>query len=102
MVPDNRGRAERDHKTGLLEPPAKIDVIARFTIFGIEAAHALKRPTMERHVTTRNVFGDRVGEQNMAGTARRRCDASLNPVLCRRRNVRSANSRVVAADKGGD
>ena len=57
---------------------------------------------MPRHVTAGNVFGDGVGKQNMAGPARRRCDTSLNPVLCRWRDVRAAYSRIVAAQKGGD
>ena len=42
MMPDDRRRTKRDHKTSLLEPPAKIDVIPGFTIFGVEAANALK------------------------------------------------------------
>src|SRR4030095_13426428 len=100
MVPDDSGRTERNHTTGLLKTPAKIDVISGLMIFRIEAADALKRPPLERHVTTGNVFGDRVGQQNVAGTARRRCDTGLNPMLCRWRNVRSAYSRMAAAQKG--
>ena len=101
-MPDDRRRTKRDHKTSLLEPPAKIDVIPGFTIFGVEAANALKCPTMERHVTTRNVFRDDVGEQNVAGTARRRCDTGLDPVFCRWRDVRTACSRIATAQKSAD
>src|SRR4030095_7205559 len=99
MVPHDRRRTERNHTTGLLEPPAKIDVIPGLAIFRIEAADALKRPPLERHVTTWNVFGNRVGQQNVAGAARRRCDTGLNPMLCRWRDVRSAYSRIAAAPK---
>src|SRR4029453_5035568 len=102
MVPDDRGGAERNHITGLLEPPAKIDVISRLMIFRIETADALKRPSMKRHVTARNVFGNGIGEQNVTGTAWRRRDTGLNPVLGRRRHVRTAYSGIAAAQESGD
>src|SRR4029450_6472523 len=100
MVPDDRGRTERNHTTRLLKPPAKIDVIPGLMIFRIEAADALKRPPLERHVTTGNVFGNRVGQQNVAGTARSRCDTGLNPMVCRWRGGRAAHSRSAAAPEG--
>src|SRR6266850_5246931 len=99
MVPDDSGRTERNHTTGLLKPPAKIDVIPGLMILRIEAADTLKRPPLERHVTTGNMFGNGVGQQNVAGTARSRCDTGLNPMLCRWRDVRSAYSRIAAAQK---
>src|SRR4029450_7162349 len=68
MVPHDSGRTERNHTTGLLKPPAKIDVIAGLMIFRIEAADALKRPPLERHVATWNGFGNRVGQQKGDGT----------------------------------
>src|SRR5260370_1136132 len=36
MMPHDRGWAESNHATGLLEPPAKIDIVAGFVIFGIK------------------------------------------------------------------
>src|SRR4029453_16001618 len=101
MVPDDRGGAERNHITGLLEPPAKIDVISRLMIFRIETADALKRPSMKRHVTSRNVFGNGIGEQNWTGAARRPRETGLDPFLGRRRRVRPAASRISAAQEGG-
>ena len=71
IVPDDRGRAKPDHAAGLLEPPAKIDIVAGRMIFGVEAADIFKRPSVERHVTTGNVFRDGVGKQNMARSAGR-------------------------------
>src|SRR4029453_7675456 len=100
MVPDDRARTERNNTTGLLKAPAKIEVIPGLGIFWIEAADALKRPPLKRHVTTWNVFGNRVGQQNVAGTAGRRCDTGLNPMLCGWRDVRAAYSRIAAAQKG--
>ena len=38
----------------------------------------------------------------MAGAARCSCNTRLNPVLCGRRNVRSADAGIIAADKRAD
>ncbi len=44
-----------------VEAPAKIDVVPRLAIFGIEAADVFKRPPAKGHVTTRDVLGHGVG-----------------------------------------
>ena len=102
MMPDNGGGTESDDATGLLQAPAKIDIVAGLVIFGIEAADVFERPSVERHVTTGNVFGDRVGEQNMTRSARRCGDTGLDPILRRRRNIRPAHSGVIAAHQRAD
>ena len=99
MMPDNRGGTESDGVPGLLHAPAKIDVIAGLVIFGIEPADVFERPPIPGHVTTGNVFGDRVGEQDMARPARRRGDASLHPVLRRRRDIRAPYPSVISAEQ---
>ena len=101
-MPDDRGRTEGDHVAGLLQAPAKIDVVAGLVIFEIEAADVFEGPAIEGHVTAGNVLGDGVGEQHVARSARRGGDAGLDPVLRRRRNVRSADARVVAAEERAD
>src|SRR5438477_2648507 len=99
MVPDDRRGAKCDRVSGLLDAPAKIHVVTGRMIFRIEATDAFERPAIPRHVTTWNVFRDRVGEQNVARPARRSGDARLHPVPRRRRNVRAANPGVFATQK---
>ena len=99
VVPDDCSWTECNDPSGLLDSPAKIDIIAGLAIFRIEAARGFKRPTVKRHVTAGNVFGDCVSKQNMTGAAGCRSNASLNPILCRRCDVRSANSGIIAAYK---
>src|SRR4051812_33215148 len=99
MVPDDRGGTERDLAAGLLDPPAKINVIASLVIFRIESADVLKRPAIPRHVTTGNVLGDSVGKQHMARPARRRCHTSLNPMLRWRRDIRPTDACEIAAQQ---
>src|SRR6266480_2294655 len=99
IMPDDSGRTERDYPSSLLNSPAEIHVVAGLAIFGIEPAYTFEGPTVERHVTTGNMLGDRIGKQNVVWSARRPCNARLNPILCRRRDVRPTHSGVIAADK---
>ena len=96
-MPDDRGGTEGDGVSRLLNAPAKIDVVASLMILGIETADAFERPAIPRHVTTGNMFRDRVREQNVARAPGRRGNASLDPMLRRRRNVRAAYPGVFAA-----
>src|SRR5512132_457463 len=98
-MPDDRGRTERDDPSSLLNSPAKIDVVAGFAIFGIEPAYTFEGPTVKRHVTTGNMLSHRIRKQNMVWSARRSSNARLNPILCRRRDVWSPYSGVIATNK---
>src|SRR5207249_7612338 len=102
VVLNNRSWTESNDASSLLDSPAKIDVVSGLAIFGIEAAGIFKRPTVKSHVTTGNMLGDYVSKENMARTAGCRSNACLNPILCRRCYVRSADSCVVAAYKRAD
>ena len=102
MVPHDCSGAERNHTAGLLKSPAKIDVVTGFVVFDIEAADVFEGPPVERHVTTWNVFGDGVGEQNVAGTTRCRRHTSLDPILRRGCDVRPAHARIIAAHEHAD
>ena len=102
VVPHDGSRTESDDPSSLLDSPAKIDVVSGLAIFGIEAARAFERPPVKSHITTGNVLGDCVRKQNMTWTARRRRNARLNPILCWRGDVRSANSGVIAAYECAD
>ena len=99
MVPDDRGRAESDDAAGLLQAPAKIDIVAGLVIFGIEAADILKCPPVKCHVTARDVFGNRVGDQNVTRSARRGRDTSLGPILRGWTDIRATNAGIIAADE---
>ena len=96
MVPHDRGGAKSNYAASLLKSPAKIDIITGLMIFDIEAADVFEGPSIERHVTTWDVLGDGVGEQNMAGTAGRCCDTGLDPIPRRRGRIRAAHSRIIA------
>ena len=101
-MPDNRGRAKRDDVAFLLQTPAEIDVVSGLAILDVEAADGIKGPAIKGHVTTGNVLGHGVGQQNVARSARRRRHAGLHPIFRRRRNVGAAHARVVAAEKRAD
>src|SRR6184192_986559 len=96
MVPDDGSRAESDHAPGLLQTPAKIDVVTRCVIFRIEPPDIFESPPPKRHVTTRNVFGDGVGQQDVTRPTGRSGDTSLDPSFCRRRNIRTTHAPEVA------
>src|SRR5437867_9437749 len=98
VMPDDRGRTEGNDPSSLLNSPAEIHVVAGLAIFGIEPAYTFESPTIKRHVTTGNMLGHFIGKQNMVWSARRRSNARLNPILCRRRDVWSAYSGVIATD----
>src|SRR5574338_1281637 len=98
-MPDDRGWAERDNSASLLNAPAEIDVVAGLAIFGIEPAYTFEGPTVKSHITTGNMLGDGVREQHMIRPARRGSDARLDPVLCGRRDVRSANTGIIATEE---
>ena len=101
-MPDDCGWTESNDPSGLLDTPAKIDVIPGFAVFGIEAAQAFKRPAIKRHVTAGDVLGDCIGKQDMAWTAWRCCNTRLNPIFCRRCNVRSAHPGIIATHERAD
>jgi len=68
----------------LLQSPAEIHIVARLPIFDIEAAYGIEGPAIKSHVTTRNMLGDRIGEQDVAWAAGRSSDTGLNPIFRRR------------------
>ena len=99
IMPHDRSWTESNDPSRLLNSPAEINVVTGLAIFGIEAGHAFKCPAVKGHVTTGNVLGYRVGKQNVIWPARRRSNACLYPILCRRRDVRAAHSGVIATYK---
>ena len=60
MMPDDRSGTKSDDAAGLLQAPAKVDIVASLVILRIKAADLFEGPTTKGHVTAWNVFGDRV------------------------------------------
>ena len=101
-MPDDRSGTESNHVAVLLQAPAKIDVISGFAKLGIKTAHGVKGPAVKGHVTSRDVLGDGIGQEDVARTAGRPCDTSLDQSLSGRRNVRATYSRIISADQRAD
>ena len=102
MMPNNRGRTESDNAARLLQAPAKIDIVASLVIFRIKTADLFEGPSIKRHVTTRDMLGHGIGQQNVARPTGRGGHARLNRVLRRRTHIGSANAGVIAAQKRAD
>ncbi len=102
VVPDDGGGAEGDDAAALLEAPAEVHIVAGLAVFVVEAADLVERPTVESHVAAGNVLGDDIGEEHMARTAGGRGHTGLHPIFRRRRDVRAADAREVAAEKRAD
>ena len=86
----------------MLESPAKIDVVAGFAIFGIEAADIFESPAPERHVTAGNMLGHGIGKEDVAGAARGGRDTGLDPLLGGRSDVGASRPGKVVADQCAD
>src|SRR6266852_4996123 len=97
MMPNNRGRTESDDATGLLQTPTKIDIVAGLMVFGIKTADLFEGPAVKRHVTAGNVFGHRIGEQNVTRSPGGSGHTRLNRILRWRTHVRSAYARAGVA-----
>ena len=61
-MPNDCGWIESDYPAGLLNTPAKIDIVSSLAVFGIEATHGVERPAIKRHVTTGYMLGDCIGK----------------------------------------
>src|SRR5205085_6994242 len=99
VMPDDGRGTEGDLVSGLLDAPAKIDVVAGLVILGIEAADTFKDPAIPRHVAAGDVLGHGVGKEHMTRPAGSGRDTRLHPILRGRRNIRSPNARVIATQK---
>src|SRR4029078_9630579 len=95
----DRAGTEGDHAALALQAPAKIHVVTGFKVFRIKSADALEGTAMKGHVAPRHVLGHDIAEQHVAWPTRRRGHGSLNPVRRGRRNIWSANTRIVAAEQ---
>src|SRR5437016_12896485 len=98
-MPNERCRTKSDLVSGLLDPPAKIDVGASLVILWIESTDVLKRPAIPSHITTRNVFGHRICQEDMTRSAGCGGDAGLHPIARRRGNIRTTDPRIVSAQE---
>lgn len=102
VVPDESGRREPEAPAAALEPPADIDVVARLTEDGIEAADRLESPLPEGHVAARDVLGEAVVEEDMHGTSRGRHDQGGDRWIVGREEVGSADAGDRRVEQSGD
>src|SRR5207237_6442264 len=91
-MPDQRGGMEGDLPVAVEDAPAKIDVVARDCVDGIEAAKLVQRRTPERHVASGNVLGQVVRQQHVNGAARGRRDLMRSWRIARRAFVWPAHA----------
>ncbi len=101
-MPDDGGRAETDRVTGILKPPAYVDIVAGRAVDRIEAAERHQYIAAERHVATGDVLGDLIADQHMGGSAGRHRDGGGNQAVLGRREIRPAAGREIAGLHLGD
>src|SRR5581483_937609 len=101
-MPDDCGWTEGNNPAGLLDSPAKVNIVPCLTIFDIESPHGFECPTIKRHVAARNVLSHNICKQDMARSARRCRNAGLDPVFCGRSDIRSTYSGVITTYESPD
>src|SRR4029450_705871 len=65
MVPDHGSRMESQCPAALLQPPAHVDIVAGNAELRIKPLYGLEGGLPKRHVTSRNVLGLLVREQDV-------------------------------------
>ena len=97
-VPDEGGGREAQLVAGVEHAPANVDVVACGPELRIEAADFRERRFREDHVAAREMLGAILGDQHVAGRARRRGAARFDPSVFMRRVVRAAASVEIVFD----
>ena len=95
VMPDDGGRRVPDESPAVAEPPAHIDVVAGGSEYPVETADRFECLLPERHVASRDVLRDRVGQQDRIRTAGRVRDGIRDPTVVRRREIRSPHADVL-------
>src|SRR5207249_8821054 len=100
MVPDDRRSGIADDLASVLEPPTNVDVVARGPESGVEPPDGFESAFPERHVASRDVLRNSIGNQDRVRPARRVRDRVGPPSVIRWSEVRAADRCVVAFHKG--
>src|SRR5262249_26477204 len=95
MMPDKCARRERDPLPRLLQPPAKVHVIAGRAKYVVEAVDFQECFAAKRHVATRDMLGPLITFQNVCRLAGAGCDACGEPTVLWRQ-IWSADGRCSA------
>src|SRR5579859_76920 len=96
-MPDEPRGAEAKFITGLLQAPAKVDVIARLTENRIEVSNLFQGAFEESHVATGDMFGLAVGEHDVGGAAGRNHDGGGDGGVFGGKQVGAADAGELAA-----
>src|SRR5205823_12773255 len=64
MVPDDRRGGIADDLSSVLEPPTNVDVVARGPESGVEPPDGFESAFPERHVASRNMLRNSIGNQD--------------------------------------
>ena len=88
VVPDERGGAESDRVSPVLEAPADVDVVAGRVELRVEPADVGQRAPAERHIAARDVLGGLVVEEHVRRPAGCGGDGGGDDVGRGRRDVR--------------
>ena len=94
-MPDEGPGIKAELHSGVLQPPAEVDVIAGGVEAGVEAAEFLERTFAHHQIAARQMFGGGVVEHHMTGSARCGADHGLPPVRGALRQVGSADCSVI-------
>ena len=90
-------------RSGLLQPPAEVDVVAGDPEALVEAADLLEHVLAEGHVAAGDVLGLAVGDEHVDRAAGRGGDAFGDEAVVLGRDVGPADAGVaVGAQQGGD
>ena len=93
VVPDHRAGCERDPVALVLEPPAKIDVVAGSSKLRVEPVDRFQDLAAKRHVAARDVLGRLVVDEHVRRLAGRRRHAGARSQPPAGRHVRPADGR---------
>src|SRR5207302_5965787 len=100
MVPDDRRGGIADDLASVPEPPADVDVVPRGPESGVEPPDGFESAFPERHVASRNMLRNPIGNQDRVRPAGRVRDRVGPPSVIRWSEVRAADRGVVAFHEG--
>src|ERR1043166_3908842 len=99
MVPDQSRWMKSDGEAVILQPPAKIDVIAGRAVNRVPPSYLFQRRFTHHKIAARDVFGQVVIDQYMYRSARSFSDTLGNQAVPGRRQVWAANRCMFAIAK---
>src|SRR5207253_1758454 len=100
MVPDDRRGGIANDLASVPKPPTDVDIVSRGPEASVEPPDGFEGAFPERHVASRYVLGDPIGNQDRVRPAGRVRDRIGPPSVIRWSEVRAADRGVVAFHEG--